>query len=186
MTRGREREWLREQLEGATALPMGNRIAPARRWQRIRGRMRPMKVLRVVLTAGGLCAAVAAGLLAAFGGGSQISVSLDADTYRVGGAVLHRVSDGTYVGAGVVVIRQRGHGMVRAAASAQEGGLAVTGVCDVDVGHALERCRFQLGGRRLEAVDVYERHGWTRRYADGVVVRLEAASPIPVPFPVGR
>lgn len=115
-------------------------------------------------------------------------MGLDGRGYHVGSATFAPRGGGLYSGqAGAVVITAGPGGETRAAASTHLGGLHMTGVCR-QRSDSSERCRFELGGRRLGATDRLSGSGWDRRYDDGPTARipLEGGRPVPVPFALGR
>lgn len=155
---------------------VGHRLRPRRRWWPASRRW------LVVLVA--LGSAVAGVLLALTP--PQVAVRLTASEYRVGAATLRRVGAQEYRGDGALVLRREADGTVLAAGDAVAGGAHVSGSCLEDADRRAERCVFDVGGRGLGALDVWRASGWRRRYDDGQVVDIEAGSPAPVPFAVGR
>ena len=181
-----EKEWMEQHLASVTPLPFGERTAPRRRWQRGRVWFRARTVgLRRALCAAGTVAA--AGGVALMVWPSEVSVSLDGTSYRVGDSRLVGQADGAYRGDGVLVMRRQRDGSISAASSFVHAGQTATGACRVDHRAGLERCTFRFAGRTsVTAVDVYEPGGWWRQYGDGLDVRIAAQTMLPVPFPIGR
>lgn len=181
-----EKEWMERHLSGVTPLPFGERTAPRRRWRRKVMRLRlPEAVVRRGVAGVGL-AALASGVALVLWP-SQISVSVDGTSYRVGDVQLVEQAPGVYRGDAALVVRRQPDGTVVAASSFVHAGQEGTGVCRVDARAGLERCAFRLAGRPfVSAVDVYGAGGWQRHYSDGVDVGIGARSMWPVPFPVGR
>jgi hypothetical protein len=160
-------------------LPVGSRhpVREARRVPRLAiGGRRTFSVLA------GLAAAAAGGLLGALP--PAIAVGLDGSGYHLGDVTLPQVGPGVYAsGQGAVVIEG-----TRAAGSTALGGRPMRGSCQVSADGRHERCRFQVAGRSITADDQLDGPGWTRRYGDGQVVRIElkGARPVPVPIAIGR
>jgi hypothetical protein len=153
--------------------PVRRPVRPTRSWRRLARSAGPLL-----------------GLLAAAGGAALgaappvVTVGLDAGTYRVGDVVLAATDDGVYAGPeGAVVVRPP-----LAAGSTRLRGVPALGSCRLDADGRGERCKFELGGRTLGAVDRLARGGWERHYQDGATVRIELAGgrPAPVPIPLGR
>lgn len=172
--------WLRERTSGASALPMGERVAPLRHWQRV-GRWRA--AVRGSAMIAGLGMAAAGGALTLTSAPPTVAVGLDDGAYRIGTAVLRQVALGVYTGGGSVVFRRVG-GTIRAAGAAHVNGRTVTGVCTMPTGGRTETCRLTIDGQGMVCTDLFGEHGWDRHCPDGHTVHIEAASPVPVPFPV--
>jgi len=134
------------------------------------------------------------GLLAAAGGAAlgasppAVSVGLDGQGYRVDDVVLPPRGGGVYAGPEAAVVIALDAGGTRAAAATHLDGVPATGSCRLAPDSRSERCTFDLGGRRLEAVDWLDSGGWDRRYQDGRQARIELAGgrPLPVPIALGR
>lgn len=180
-----EREWMDRHLADVTPLPFGERTAPSRRWQRGRRllKTRSVPLRRAILVASVAGAVCGVGLLA---WPTNVGVSIDGTTYRIGADQLVEQRPGVYRGAGVLIIATRADGTVAAASSFVHGGHAATGSCLVDRRVGVENCAFRTAGRQdVMAVDVFESGGWSRRYVGGPDVRIAARTMLPVPFPVG-
>ncbi|HEX4216184.1 MAG TPA: hypothetical protein VIA06_22920 [Candidatus Dormibacteraeota bacterium] len=115
----------------------------------------------------------------------SVTVRRTSGTYRIGGATLAARGDGTYVGAGGVIVFDEKGGVVRAAASSTLNGKPMVGLCTWARGSREERCRFRLGDRRLTAIDALTASGWDRHYEGGSEVLLNTGgAATPVPFAV--
>ena len=173
---------LHRQLDGVSLLGPGGRSGVAHRL----ARRRPWG--RWVLRALVLCVAVAtgtAGIVLALAP-PRVAVRMTASQYQVGQASLRLVSAGQFSGDGALVLRPQADGTLLAAGDAVHTGVDVSGECLEDRYRRTERCIFDVGGRGLGALDTWTSGGWQRRYGDGVVVCIAVASPVPVPFLVGR
>jgi hypothetical protein len=173
---------LHRQLDGVSLLGPGgrpgvaHRLAPRHPWGR--------RVLRALV----LCVAVAtgtAGVVLALAP-PRVAVRMTASQYQVGQASLRLVSAGQFSGDGALVVRAQADGTLLAAGDAVHAGVDVSGECLEDRDRRSEQCIFDVGSRSLGALDTWTSGGWQRRYDDGVVVRIAVASPVPVPFLVGR
>lgn len=165
-------------------LPVGS-PHPVRRWRRTWS-ARARSTRRAWLALAGIASA---GLGAYLGAApTPVTVGLDGGGYHVGSTTFAPQGGGRYSGqAGAVVITAGAGGETRAGASTHLDGVPMTGLC-VEASAGSERCRFQLGGRRLAATDRLTGSGWDRRYDDGPAARipLEGGRPVPVPFALGR
>jgi hypothetical protein len=115
----------------------------------------------------------------------SITVRRTQSSYRIGGSTLWARGQGTYIGAGGVLVFEDEGEVVRAAASSTLNGAPMVGLCTWTRGSRQERCQFRLGGLRLTAVDSLTASGWDRRYDSGSEVVLETGgAAVPVPFAV--
>lgn len=163
----------------APLLPLGQ-PGVSRRWRP----RRPRAVLRVAAGAVGIVATAVGLLLAATPAAPTLHV--DADTYRVGDALLRSTGSGRYGGDAALVIGSTTNGVTRAAADAVVRGQDESGVCVMSVSQHEERCLFVTGSSTASAVDRWTGSSWNRRYDDGVTVTIPANSMVPLPFEVGR
>jgi len=159
-------------------LPVGSPhpVRRLRRVPRLAGRGGAVRVLI------GLVATAAGGLLGALP--PTVAVAVDRSGYHVAGVTLPPRGAGVYAGPeGAIVVAGR-----RAAGSTTLHGAPMVGSCEVATDGRRERCQFEIGGRRVAADDTLDGGGWTRRYDDGQVVRIElrARQPVPVPIAIGR
>ena len=173
---------LHRRLDGASLLGpggrpgVGHRLAPRRPWGR--------RALRALM-AGVAVGTGAAGVVLAFSP-PTVTVRMTTSQYQVGQASLRLVSAGQFSGDGALVVRELAGGTLLAAGDAVHAGVEVSGLCLENRDRSGERCIFEVGARSLGAFDTWTSGGWQRRYYDGEVVHITAASPVPVPFLVGR
>jgi len=173
---------LHRRLDGASLLGpggrpgVGHRLAPRRPWGR--------RALRALM-AGVAVGTGAAGVVLALSP-PTVTVRMTASRYQVGQASLRLVSAGQFSGDGALVVREQADGTLMAAGDAVHAGVEVSGLCLENRDRSSERCMFEVGARSLGALDTWTSGGWQRRYDDGEVVHITAASPVPVPFLVGR
>src|SRR5207247_11080120 len=134
------------------------------------------------------------GLLAAAGGAAlgasppASTVRLDGQGYHVDDFLLPPRGAGVYAGPEAAVVIVHDGAGTRAAAATHLDGVRAVGSCRQPPDGRTERCTFDLGGRRIEAVDRLDGGGWQRTYGDGRRVRIDLAGgqPAPVPIPLGR
>jgi hypothetical protein len=160
-------------------LPVGSPHAVRRPPPAARRGLRPVRAAAAVL---GLAAAAGGAVLGATP--SPVTVGMDAGAYRVGDVTLPARGGGVYAGPeGAVVVDGPA-----AAASTRLRGVPMVGSCRLAADARSERCAFDLGGRRLTALDRLAGGAWERRYDDGTAVRigLSDGRPAPVPIALGR
>ena len=173
---------LHRRLDGASLLGpggrpgVGHRLAPRRPWGR-RGARALMAGVAVGTGAVGVVLALSP---------PTVTVRMTASQYQVGQASLRLVSAGQFSGDGALVVREQADGTLMAAGDAVHAGVEVSGLCLENRDRSSERCMFKVGARSLGALDTWTSGGWQRRYDDSEVVHITAASPVPVPFLVGR
>ena len=173
---------VRRRLAGASLLGPGGERGVGHRLRPRRHRVRAAwRWLAPVVALGSALAGVALALTP-----PQVRVELTASEYRVGAARLPRVGVNEYRGDGAFVLRPQPDGTIVAAGDAVAGDAHVSGSCLEDADRRAERCVFDVGGRGLGALDTWSSGAWRRRYDDGQVVDIQASSPAPVPFAVGR
>ncbi|MGH7869871.1 MAG: hypothetical protein ACREP9_20115 [Candidatus Dormibacteraceae bacterium] len=118
---------------------------------------------------------------------NQYEVSQSASAYFIGGVRLAAQSDGSYAGPGGVLLLHSDRTGIEAAASTAIHGQSSRGRCWWASGASFEECSFQLGNRRLKALDRRVSYGWWRQYDDGEEVEftIREHRVVLVPFAVG-
>lgn len=171
-------------------VPVHRHTSPwIRTWRRQRVRVATLLVLAAVSTGAWLGS-----------GPPTFSVATSGSTIRIDDVVLTRSSlaevAGTrvYVGAAALALTPGAGGTTTGGAVLTWDGRASTGRCLLSIpatSAPTDACRYRIGRLALTSVDVFDPHAsaWTRRYSDGVTVRIDVSPGsmlIPIPIPLGR